>query len=101
MLKFPFLKSKRGNEDRTNEPEIGGCSRGTAVRIVAIFQIRGCPHAQWRTVKYSRRFSRRECAVTFYAGEFEHCMRFFGLLALFSNDITLKNYDLPKRSTPQ
>lgn len=47
-LKFNHLKNEAGlagNEDRTNEPEIGGCSRGAAVRIVAIFQILGAPRS--------------------------------------------------------
>lgn len=81
-IKISLFKNETslpGNEDRTNEPEIGGCSRGAAVRVVAIFQILGAPHAQWRIVKYSRRFSRPEYAS--YGLKFKHCCfdAFFGL----------------------
>lgn len=53
---FKIETSLPGNEDRTNEPEIGGCSRGNCGTDRRHISNPRCPHAQWRTVKYSRPF---------------------------------------------
>lgn len=90
-LKFPTLKTKRVFQ----ETKTGQMSQKLADVLVglrygsSLYFKSSVPHAQWRTVKYSRRFSRRGYASHILRAS-SNTAAFFGSLLLCSNDVTKK-----------